>query len=103
MPMGGMGGMPFMPGMGGQPGGEKKERERQTWLSEDEKVWGTHVTASLGVIGRPEDDEDEIDSEELVLPAGPVRSRRPAPERGQVAADTGKGEGEEDETLTRRS
>ena len=103
MPMGGMGGMPFMPGMGGQPGGEKKERERQTWLSEDEKVWGTDVTASLGVIGRPEDDEDEVDGEELVLPAGPVRSRRPAPARGgQVAADTGKDDGEGNETVTRR-
>jgi len=87
---------------GGQQGGEKKERERQTWLSEDEKVWGTDVTASLGVIGRPEDDEDEVDSEEFVLPAGPVRSRRPAPGRGQAAADTGKGEGEGDETVTRR-
>jgi len=96
MSMGGMGGMPFMPpmgGMGGQ-GGEKKERERQTWLSEDEKVWGTDVTAGLGVIGRPEDDEDEIDGEELVLPLGPVRSRRPAP--------TEKLEGEGDETVTRR-
>jgi hypothetical protein len=102
MPMGGMGGLPFMPGMGGQSGGEKKERERQTWLSEDEKVWGTDVTAGLGVIGRPEDDVDEIDSEELVLPAGPVRSRRPAPGRGRVAVDTGKGEGEGSETVTRR-
>jgi hypothetical protein len=104
MPMGGMGGMPYMPGRGGGAGaGDKKERERQTWLSEDEKVWGTDVTASLGVIGRPEDDEEEIDTEELALPLGPVRSRRPAPCRPQAPASAEGPEGEQDETLTRRT
>jgi len=104
MPMGGMGGMPYMPGMGGGAGaGDKKERERQTWLSEDEKVWGTDVTASLGVIGRPEDDEEEIDTEELALPLGPVRSRRPAPGRPHAPASSERPEGEQDETVTRRT
>ena len=103
---GGRGGMPFMPPMGGGGMGgdsEKKERERQTWLSEDEKVWGTDVTASLGVIGRPEDDEEEIDTEELALPLGPVRSRRAAPGRPQAPASTEGPEGEQDETVTRRT
>jgi hypothetical protein len=81
---GGMGGMPFMPpmgggmgGMGGGPGGSKEERERQTWLSEDEEVWGTSVAAGAAVIGRPDEDEDEFDPDELILPAGPVRTPRP--------------------------
>jgi uncharacterized protein YukE len=39
---GGMG-MPYMPmgGMGGRGGGRGEERERNTWLEEDEDVWGT--------------------------------------------------------------
>ncbi len=102
---GGMGGMPFMPPMGGGGmggGSEKKERERQTWLSEDEKVWGTDVAAGMSVIGRPDDDEDEMDSEEVVLPLGPVRSRRPAPGRQQPPARTATSEGDEDDTVPRR-
>ncbi|GAA3004925.1 WXG100 family type VII secretion target [Streptosporangium longisporum] len=35
----GMGGMPFMP-MGGSPGEGNQDRERSTWLVEDEDVWG---------------------------------------------------------------
>jgi hypothetical protein len=81
--LGGMGGMPFMPPMGGPmggmggPGGSKEERERQTWLSEDEEVWGTSAAVGAGVIGRPDEDEDEFDPDEMVLPAGPVRTPRP--------------------------
>ncbi|MFL1381477.1 MULTISPECIES: hypothetical protein [unclassified Nocardiopsis] len=53
----GMGGMPMMPppmmggGMGGQ--GEGKEQRRATWLSEDERVWGTDVKGGKSAIGRP--------------------------------------------------
>ncbi|GII86549.1 hypothetical protein Ssi03_45390 [Sphaerisporangium siamense] len=36
---GAMGGMPFMP-MGGAGGEANQERERSTWLTEDESVWG---------------------------------------------------------------
>ncbi|PPK70916.1 hypothetical protein V5P93_002775 [Actinokineospora auranticolor] len=61
------GGMPFMPpmmgGMGGAGGAgrEEKERERTTWLSEDEKVWGTDTDIGDGVIGRPDSGAPEID------------------------------------------
>jgi hypothetical protein len=54
-PGGGMPMMPpMMPPMGGNQG-DSKERERQTWLSEDDKVWGTDNTAGNGVIGLPND------------------------------------------------
>ncbi|MFY1632214.1 hypothetical protein ACN27F_02830 [Solwaraspora sp. WMMB335] len=77
----GSGGMPFYPpmggmgGMGGQP--NRDDRERQTWLTEDEAVWGTAVGAASGVIGRPDEDDDDS-VEELVL-LGPVRGPRPGP------------------------
>lgn len=43
-PMGGAG------GGGGAPGG--KDRQRTTWLAEDEEVWGTETGSVGGVIGR---------------------------------------------------
>ena len=101
----GMGGMPYMPPMGGMGGagtGDRKERERQTWLSEDEKVWGTEVAAGIGVIGRPDDEEDEIENEDLVLPLGPVRSRRPAPGRPEPLPRSATSEGDEDDTVPGR-
>ncbi|MBM7773657.1 hypothetical protein JOD54_003861 [Actinokineospora baliensis] len=61
------GGMPFFPpmmgGMGGMGnrGSEEKERERTTWLSEDEKVWGTDTSVGDGVIGRPDSGDPEVD------------------------------------------
>jgi len=54
---GGMGG-PMMPpmgmgGLGGAGAGQtEKERQRTTWLTEDEEVWGTDSGAVTGVIGR---------------------------------------------------
>ncbi|WP_047871834.1 hypothetical protein [Nocardiopsis sp. RV163] len=58
--MGGMGGMPMMPpmmgGMGGGMGGggdNNRDRQRSTWLSEDEKVWGTTADAQKSALGRP--------------------------------------------------
>ncbi|MET7424482.1 hypothetical protein [Dactylosporangium sp. NPDC005555] len=53
----GMGGMPFMPPMGRMGGGGKeneKERERTTWLAEEEAVWGTDPDVTAAVIGREE-------------------------------------------------
>jgi hypothetical protein len=75
-------GMPFYPPMGGMGGmgnrpNNNEERERQTWLTEDEAVWGTRVGAVGSVIGRPED-ADEPDEELVIL--GPVRGARPAPQ-----------------------
>ncbi|MDV9189840.1 hypothetical protein R6L23_16715, partial [Streptomyces sp. SR27] len=51
------GGMPMMPpmgggGMGGGQGTQSDERERSTWVSEDEDVWGTDEGGVAGVIGR---------------------------------------------------
>ncbi|MFD9594190.1 hypothetical protein ACFWA9_15710 [Kitasatospora sp. NPDC059973] len=51
------GGMPMMPPMGGMGGGMgagqgEKDRQRTTWLAEDEEVWGTETGAVDGVIGR---------------------------------------------------
>ncbi|MFB7677080.1 hypothetical protein ACFC26_37340 [Kitasatospora purpeofusca] len=52
----GGGGMPpMMPpgaGAGAGAGGNEKDRQRTTWLAEDEEVWGTESGAVEGVIGR---------------------------------------------------
>jgi hypothetical protein len=45
MPMGGMGGM----GAGAAQG---NERERNTWLQEDEEVWGANPDVHTAVVGR---------------------------------------------------
>jgi hypothetical protein len=46
--------MPYMPGMMGGAGQSKQDRERQrnTWLKEDEKVWGTDPACAPAVVGR---------------------------------------------------
>ncbi|RCG32628.1 hypothetical protein DQ384_03820 [Sphaerisporangium album] len=44
-----MGGMPFMP-MGGGGADGNQERERSTWLTEDESVWGGDGPVAPGVI-----------------------------------------------------
>jgi hypothetical protein len=51
--MGGMGMGTGGPGTGGQ------ERERSTWLAEDEAVWGTDPGVGRGVLGRPVGEEEE--------------------------------------------
>jgi len=80
-------GVPFFPpmmggagGMGG-PGEKPQERERQTWLSEDEAVWGTHVDAGSGVIGRLDDGDDVEDVLVASLP-GQERLHPAVPRRG---------------------
>ncbi|WP_420087653.1 hypothetical protein [Nocardiopsis composta] len=46
--------MPPMGGMGaGAPGAGNQERNRSTWLTEDEKVWGTSASGGPAVLGRP--------------------------------------------------
>jgi hypothetical protein len=49
---GGMGanGMP-MGGMGGAGGGQEQDRERTTWLTEDEDVWGGDDDVAPPIIG----------------------------------------------------
>ncbi|WP_083821624.1 hypothetical protein [Saccharopolyspora spinosa] len=87
--------MPPMGGMGGMGGGnDQKERERQTWLSEDDEVWGANDAAGLSVIGRP--DEEGYEFDESIVAAGPIRGpRQPAP---QPAEDE-----QEAETATRNA
>ncbi|MGH3374670.1 MAG: hypothetical protein ACRDP6_08015 [Actinoallomurus sp.] len=49
------GGEPMMPpmgGMGGAGAGGGQDRQRTTWLAEDEEVWGTDSDVVSGVIGR---------------------------------------------------
>ena len=60
-------------GMGGQ---QQQERERTTWLSEDEDVWGTEPQVGPAVLGRDflaDDDEidgyDEFDEAATELPS----------------------------------
>jgi hypothetical protein len=48
--MGGMGGMPYLPPpMAGRNG--KEERERDTWLQEDEDVWGANPDVGPALLG----------------------------------------------------
>ncbi|QDY80309.1 AAWKG family protein [Streptomyces qinzhouensis] len=48
------GGMPYMPPMGGGggPQTESADRERASWLEDDEDVWGTEEGGAPAVIGR---------------------------------------------------
>ncbi|MBM7075245.1 hypothetical protein [Micromonospora humida] len=71
-PMGGMGGM----GGGGQQG--EKDRERKTWLEEEEDVWGTDPECGMAVIGRSEHAEEPA----TTMPAAPRRpGQSPGPTR----------------------
>lgn len=83
---GGAGGIPMYPpmmgggmGMGGGPQQGQQERERTTWLAEEEEVWGTDPVCGPGVIGRGEvEDEEEAafggESEEAQRGRGRRRS-----------------------------
>ncbi|WP_238013748.1 hypothetical protein KZZ52_15500 [Dactylosporangium sp. AC04546] len=69
-----MGGMPFMPPMGGMGNSgnqNEKERERTTWLAEEEDVWGTDPDVTAAVIGR-----EDVEPEPATRPA-----RRPTQPR----------------------
>lgn len=78
--------MPYMPPMGGMGGGgggggkEGQERERTTWLSEDEEVWGTDPDLAPMVLGRPtpEDTRGGGYREQQPLPGTAGRGHGPA-------------------------
>lgn len=80
--MGGMGGMGMgMGGMGGA-GGQGQDRERATWLAEDEEVWGT-TSKSVGpsVLGRSPvgvPAETEMDDNEFWTPGAAKPAARTA-------------------------
>ncbi|MEU4776488.1 hypothetical protein [Micromonospora sp. NPDC023633] len=69
MPGGGMPFMPpMMPGMGGAPQqGQDRDRQRSTWLKEDEKVWGTDPDCAPAVIGRRGRDT-RVEDDEFGMP-----------------------------------
>lgn len=70
--------VPFFPpmaGMGMGAGQQPQERERTTWLAEDEKVWGTDPQAGPAVIGREPFDTETPDD------AYPGDAARPGPTR----------------------
>jgi len=84
VPVSGGVGMPYLPGMGGARGGAPgRGRERRTWLTEDEEVWGAAPTARAGVVGPLEVDE-YLDSDQLVAPGDPAATQ--AEEAGHVVA-----------------
>jgi hypothetical protein len=98
------GGVPFYPPMmgGGGVGGagdKPQERERQTWLSEDEEIWGTSVDVGSGVIGRLDEGAFEADEAPLV---GPVRGQRrgDTPRRPRPEEKTAEATGEESSTAS---
>jgi len=68
---------PMMGGMGGMGGGggDSGERERQTWLREDESVW-TDDPLTVTALGRPVDADDSEPEDEW---AAPVKRSRAAP------------------------
>ncbi len=86
---GGSGAVPFYPpmaGMGmGMQGGQQgnQERERTTWLSEDEDVWGTRPNVGRGTIGRDftGDDDDLDDYSEYPQPE---ETQRRSPSRART-------------------
>ncbi|MEV0809434.1 hypothetical protein [Micromonospora sp. NPDC050200] len=86
-------GMPFMPPMGGmgQPNANQdKDRERSTWLVEDEDVWGTDPTCAPAVIGRGDNtDFDAIERGEWE-PA-PAASPATTTERSTPNAERARG------------
>ncbi len=73
--------VPFFPpmagsGMGGIGGQQQQERERSTWLSEDEGAWGTDPQVGPAVLGRDffadedvADDYDDYDEAAAQVPA----------------------------------
>jgi hypothetical protein len=80
--------VPFYPPMAGgmgMSGGQQglQERERTTWLSEDEDVWGTEPSVGPGVLGRDFTDADD-DLDEYEEYERPVETTRRSPSRAQT-------------------
>ncbi|WP_147376298.1 hypothetical protein [Micromonospora radicis] len=86
------GGYPFMPpmgGMGSPHGGKQQEdRERKTWLTEDEEVWGTDSGEATAVLGREPLPDADVEPE-VRRPDAPVTSGSPyAPTRKEPTRAT---------------
>ncbi|GLY93148.1 hypothetical protein [Actinoplanes sp. NBRC 103695] len=81
----GAGGVPpMMPPMmpPGAMGGQDKERERTTWLAEDEEVWGTDPDVSPAVIGRDGHTDGDRDERDPWAPAPKQPTGPQTPARG---------------------
>lgn len=74
-PMAGMGGM----GMGGNQ--QTQDRERTTWLAEDERVWGTDPDVAPAVLGRGKRKRKATDEEEFDY--APFGGKRPGTATGK--------------------
>jgi uncharacterized protein YukE len=87
----GQGGVPLYPptggmgaGMGGPGGQPTQDRERTTWLAEDEEVWGTAPKAAPTVLGRRPArtgtgrDREMGDEDEFGIPGAARRGSRTA-------------------------
>jgi hypothetical protein len=81
--------VPFFPpmmggGMGGSGGQQgTQERERTTWLSEDEDVWGTEPSVGPGVLGRDFMDADD-DLDDYGEYSEPDETQRRSPSRART-------------------
>lgn len=75
--MGG-GGMPMMPMSPQAQASRDRDRERNTWLSEDESVWGTTNADGNGVVGLGEEREPVQPTH---VPAGVAAGRAPVASR----------------------
>lgn len=60
---------PMMPPMMPPQGGQNNERERQTWLLEDDEVWAEDRLEGTSVLGRPDDSDDEPADDAWEAPA----------------------------------
>jgi hypothetical protein len=92
----------MMGGAGAGAGEKPQERERQTWLAEDESIWGTDVDAGSGVIGRLEDGESAEETMAAFLPdqqqphpAVPRRRARSGEQSGEQSSEQSEGRPEE--------
>jgi hypothetical protein len=84
----GSSGVPFFSpmaggGMNGGAQGQPQERERTTWLAEDEDVWGTDPDVTPHVLGRDFADDDELDDYEDYAEPEPESRRAPDRARGR--------------------
>jgi hypothetical protein len=85
-------GMPPMMPPGSGQGLGKKERERTTWLNEDEKTWGVEEGPEMAVIGRPDENEDEFEDEAAEVPRRPGRGTSATRPTGPSPRDAGQEE-----------
>jgi len=80
--------VPFFPPMagGGMAGGQQglQERERTTWLAEDEDVWGTEPSVGSGVLGRDLVDAADDDLDDYSEYSEAAKPQRHSPTRTQT-------------------